>query len=85
MSITVLYFAGLAERLGTRRGQMTHLSGDTVASVRDRIIAERPEAKPYMQTLMFAVNEEYAGENTPIDDGAILALIPPVSGGAILC
>lgn len=85
MSITVLYFAGLAERVGLRESEITYAAGDTVASVRDRIIAERPEVKPYMESLMFAVNEEYADPETVVPDGATLALIPPVSGGAPSC
>ena len=85
MSITVLYFAGLAERVGVRESHMAHLKGDTVAAVRDRIIAEHPEVMPYMESLMFAVDEEYAEPDTPVPDGATLALIPPVSGGTERC
>ena len=31
---------------------------------------------------MIAVDEEYAGDDTPIPPGSRLAVIPPVSGGA---
>jgi MoaE-MoaD fusion protein len=33
--------------------------------------------------LIMAVNREYADENAPLDSGDELALIPPVSGGAV--
>jgi MoaE-MoaD fusion protein len=33
--------------------------------------------------LVMAVNREYADENAPLDSGDELALIPPVSGGAV--
>ena len=35
----------------------------------------------FSDTLLYAVNEEYADLTTPVDVNATLALIPPVSGG----
>lgn len=79
--VTVLLFAGIAEKLGTRRFEIEVGEGETVGSVRDRLFDEYPELKPYGETLLFAVDEEYAQPGTPLPDGATLALIPPVSGG----
>ncbi|GAB4334829.1 MAG: molybdopterin converting factor subunit 1 [Dehalococcoidia bacterium] len=81
MSITVLLFAGLAERAGCRSFQLPHQPGDTVATVRDRILARHPSLEGFVPNLMYAVNEEYARELDPVPPGATLALIPPVSGG----
>ncbi len=45
--------------------------------------AERlPALAPLLSTAMIAVDEEYAGDDTPITPGSRLAVIPPVSGGA---
>lgn len=81
MTITVLFFASLAEAVGTRELSLAHLSGDTVASVRDRLIAVHPQVSEFTETLLYAVDEEYADEDAPVPAGATLALIPPVSGG----
>lgn len=81
MRITVLFFAGLAERAGCRSLELPHEPGDTVASVRDRILAAHPALEGFIPNLMYAVNEEYAREGDPVPPGATLALIPPVSGG----
>lgn len=79
--ITVLLFASIADALGTRKLQFGVRPGDTVGDVRDRLTAEYPKLKPFVENLMFAVDEEYARPETPVPEGATLALIPPVSGG----
>ena len=81
MAITVLFFASLADAVGTRELSLAHMPGDTVASVRDRLIAAHPQVSEFTETLLYAVDEEYADEDAPVPAGATLALIPPVSGG----
>jgi molybdopterin synthase catalytic subunit len=79
--VTVLLFAAVAQALGTRRLEVASEPGDTVARLRDRLVACRPELDPFVPTLLYAVDEEYADASAPLPDGATLALIPPVSGG----
>ena len=81
MAITVLFFASLADRVGLRKLSMAHVPGDTVASVRDRLVTAHPEVEEFVTTLLYAVDEEYADDVAPVPPGATLALIPPVSGG----
>lgn len=79
--MTILLFASLAEKAGTRRIELERLEGDTVGSVRDRLLAVHPELGRFVPTLLYALNEEYARETDAVPAGATLALIPPVSGG----
>jgi molybdopterin converting factor subunit 1 len=81
VTITVLFFASVADRAGTRRLEIAYEPGDTVATVRDRLVAMFPAIEPTVPTLMYAVDEEYADPDAAIAPGATLALIPPVSGG----
>lgn len=81
MAITVLFFASLADAVGTRELSLAHVAGDTVASVRDRLVEAHPQISEFTETLLYAVDEEYAEEDAPVPAGATLALIPPVSGG----
>ncbi len=81
MTITVLLFASLADAVGTRELTVAHEAGDTVASVRDRLIVAHPQIAEFTPTLLYAVDEEYAEEDAPVPAGSTLALIPPVSGG----
>lgn len=81
MTVTILLFASLAEKAGTRRIELEHEDGDTVGSVRDRLLGIHPELERFVPTLLYALDEEYAREGDPVAAGATLALIPPVSGG----
>lgn len=81
MEITVLLFASIAEAAGTRRLVLAHRAGDTVKSVRERLLDTHPQLARFVPTLLYAINEEYARENEQVPAGATLALIPPVSGG----
>jgi molybdopterin converting factor subunit 1 len=81
VAVTVLLFASIAQRAGIRRLELPVIPGDTVASVRDRLIDCRPELREFVPTLLYALDEEYVRESAPVADGATLALIPPVSGG----
>lgn len=79
--MTVLLFAGIADRAGTRRIEVASEPGDTVASVRDRVVAQFPAIEAFVANLLYAVDEEYARPESAVAAGATLALIPPVSGG----
>ena len=81
MTITVLFFASLAEKIGKREIIVKYEKEATVESITDRLIEEYPVIEIFSDTLLYAVNEEYADLTTPVDVNATLALIPPVSGG----
>jgi molybdopterin converting factor subunit 1 len=81
MHVTVLLFAGLAEKAGCRRLELPLREGDTVGSVRDRLIGAYPVLEGFVPSLLYALNEEYVRPHEAVPPGATLALIPPVSGG----
>ena len=77
MRVTVRLFAVLRERAGA--GEVT-LELDDGARVRDAIAALGGVADGV--PVVMAVNRSYAPEDTVLDPGDELALVPPVSGGA---
>lgn len=81
MSVTVLLFASLADAAGTRRVELGSEPGDTVADVRDRLVAKFPNLERFVPNLLYALDEEYVKPWQPVSAGATVALIPPVSGG----
>lgn len=81
MEITVLFFASVADRLGTRRLSLEIPEGATVATARDLLSERFPQIEPFLPNLLYALDEEYVRVTQPLTHGATLALIPPVSGG----
>src|SRR6185369_15622485 len=51
-------------------------------SARSQILSQYPELQRFGNSLLLAVNQEYAQPETAIHDGDELALFPPVSGGS---
>lgn len=81
MQLTVLLFAGLAERAGLREITV-ELAAD--ASVKDLLQGIRslyPELAPLLNTSFVSVNQEYANHDVRLAEGDEIALLPPVSGG----
>jgi molybdopterin synthase catalytic subunit/molybdopterin converting factor small subunit len=75
MRVTVKLFAGLRERAGWNERQVDGVNrvGDVWPALD---LGDEPVG------LLYAVNKEYAGAETTLQDGDEVALIPPVSGGA---
>jgi molybdopterin converting factor subunit 1 len=82
MKITVQLFA-VAKQLANRATVEVELppQATTVADLRKALLAEVPALAGMAAQLRFAVNEEYAHDQTRIPAGGRVACIPPVSGG----
>lgn len=74
----VMFFAHLRDAVGEEVLSLD-ASGKTVAELK----AELTEKYnlPRMETVMTAINEEFASNDEVIGDGDEIAFIPPVSGG----
>jgi molybdopterin synthase catalytic subunit/molybdopterin converting factor small subunit len=74
--VTVRLFAGLRERAGWSQRE---IEASRVADVWAALdLGEEPEG------LLYAVNREYAPADLELSEGDVVALIPPVSGGAFV-
>ncbi|MGB9186151.1 MAG: molybdenum cofactor biosynthesis protein MoaE [Solirubrobacteraceae bacterium] len=78
MQVTVRLFAGLRERAGADRVQLELPDGARVCDA----LSEMASLTAGLPVVM-AVNREYADAEQPLGAGDELALIPPVSGGAV--
>ena len=82
IKITALLFGQAREMAGAASLDLEVAQPATVASAFAVLTAERPRLAALERSLLFAVNEEYAGREQPLNDGDRLAILPPVSGGA---
>ena len=81
MNVSVRLFAGLRERAGSERIEITLPDGASVADLL-AALAGTPVGALQPGQCVVAINREYARADAPIGEGDEVALIPPVSGGA---
>lgn len=83
MRIRLRYFAMAREILGKGAEEREVDAEATAGSVLDDLIAETARLAAMKGSVLLMVNQEYVGSEHKLSDGDELALIPPVSGGAI--
>jgi len=76
--ISVLFFAELQETSGTEK-IMVDIADKTVKDLKQNI--QNDYDLKEIEQAMIAVNEEYADDSTILQEGDVVAFIPPVSGG----
>lgn len=82
MSVKVLYFAGLKEKLGLSAESVELPAGvTTVGALRDWLVGQGREALGTARNLRCAVNQDMAKLDAAIQDGDEIAFFPPVTGG----
>jgi molybdopterin synthase catalytic subunit len=84
MRVTVRYFAAARERTRTSVEQLDVPVGTTVAGLRALVLARHAPLASLAASLRFAVDEDFAADDTVLREGSDVALIPPVAGGAPL-
>ena len=82
MEVSLRLFASLRELVGSRDLRIALREGATVGDLKDRLAADYPAARQLLSRVVFAVDDEYVAANETLHDGAEVAAIPPVSGGA---
>jgi sulfur-carrier protein len=74
----VLFFAHLRDSTGVESVEFA-ATGKTVADLKE-LISEQFGLQKF-DTVMTAINEEFATDDEVIQEGDTIAFIPPVSGG----
>lgn len=83
MKVSLLLFAGLRDAVGQRTLCMEFEDGATVSDLKRRLGVEYPRVEPMLKTVVCAIDDEYVPAEESLREGAEVALIPPVSGGAV--
>jgi molybdopterin synthase sulfur carrier subunit len=81
ITVTVKLFAIYQEAYGRSEVQWHFPVEATVGQVRDRALTEQPQLEPWRDRTRLGLNLQFVTDDTPLQDGDEVVLIPPVSGG----
>ena len=80
--VRVLFFGAARDAAGREELELSLSSQANVASAFAQLLADYPALARFGNSLLLAVNQEYALRDRKLSDGDELAVLPPVSGGS---
>src|SRR5437588_4671882 len=82
ISVRVLFFGAARDAVGHEEIDFELNSPGNATSAREQVLSAYPALQRFGNSLLIAVNQEYAQPDRQIHDGDELAVFPPVSGGS---
>lgn len=82
ITVKVLFFGAARDAVGHGEVDFVLKDASTAATAFEEVLDRYPDLLRFGRSLLFAVNQEYAGEDREVHDGDELAVFPPVSGGS---
>src|SRR5687768_16158720 len=82
IKVRVLFFGAARDAVGHEQIEVELESPVNAAGARTRLLSLHPSLQRFGQSLLLAVNQQYAQSDREISEGDELAVFPPVSGGS---
>jgi len=82
VNLKLLFFAHLKDLAGSSHLPLKVQRGTTIAQVKELVIKQFPALEQPMHTVITAVDQEFANDETILNADAEVAFFPPVSGGS---
>ncbi|MGZ6346994.1 MAG: MoaD/ThiS family protein [Anaerolineales bacterium] len=76
-----MFFATLRDYVGSKSVELAIPVGTTIGGLTDMLASAYPRLEKVKESMMAAINREYAAETQVIPLAAEIAFFPPVSGG----
>jgi molybdopterin converting factor subunit 1 len=77
----VLFFANLRDKAGVREAEIEYPQGAHITDIKKIVLETYPGLKQSMDSIILALNHEFAFDEDVVPNNAEIAIFPPVSGG----
>jgi len=81
IKIHLKLFASMKDICGFAEKEFTYENSISIRELIDELTDLHPEIADKREILLIAVNEAYTVQETVLNDGDVVAIFPPVSGG----
>ncbi|HKO35867.1 MAG TPA: molybdenum cofactor biosynthesis protein MoaE [Pyrinomonadaceae bacterium] len=81
-TVRVLFFGAARDAVGQEQIEVELESPSNADGARAKLLSDYPTLQRFGNSLLFAVNQQYAQSDREISEGDELAVFPPVSGGS---
>jgi molybdopterin synthase catalytic subunit len=79
----VLFFATLRDKAGVKETSVEFPQGTKISDIKKLVQEKYPGLKPNMDSIIVALNHEFAFDEDIVPNEAEIAIFPPVSGGEL--
>jgi molybdopterin synthase catalytic subunit len=84
INVRVLFFGAARDLVGLEELALCLCGPANTTAAKDQILTRYPDLRRFGNSLLIAVNQQYAQSDQEIHNGDELAIFPPVSGGSKL-
>ncbi len=81
MKVRVLFFSILRDLTGENEIVFDLPANTTMTGLLDHLFERWPKLREWDESLLLALDQSYVKRQTPLHEGAEVALMPPVQGG----
>ena len=81
VTVKILFFGAVRDAAGVSEASLEMPAPASVSTLKESVYRQYERVSHFAKSLMVAVNEEYAPDDTGLKDQDIVAFLPPVSGG----
>jgi len=81
MRVRVKFFAAYRDIVGESVVTWSGSAGATLGDLLNDLLQRHPSLESHRETMLLAVNQEFAKPSARLRDGDVVAIMPPVSGG----
>ena len=79
--VKILLFATLRDTVGAKTIELELATGATIADLKELLVTTYPKLSSSRNSMLAAINREFAADGQLIPQDAEIAFFPPVSGG----